>query len=98
MSEIKINKLAKLIETFDEMSANLNLGRLSNAEKDVLLSISKQYSENKNTVINIKNVNFIDYQGNKIAKSTLYKVLKNLCEKKVISHISTERSSIYKLN
>tara|TARA_A100001015_G_scaffold305396_1_gene398069 strand:+ start:2320 stop:2616 length:297 start_codon:yes stop_codon:yes gene_type:complete len=98
MSEIKINKLAKLIEIFDEMSANLNLGRLSNAEKDVLLSISKQYSENKNTVINIKNVNFIDYQGNKIAKSTLYKVLKNLCEKKVISHISTERSSIYKLN
>ena len=98
MSEIKINKLAKLIEIFDEMSANLNLGRLSNAEKDVLLSIGKQYSENKNTVINIKNVNFIDYQGNKIAKSTLYKVLKNLCEKKVISHISTERSSIYKLN
>lgn len=98
MSEIKINKLAKLIEIFDEMSANLNLGRLSNAEKDVLLSISKQYSENKNTVINIKNVNFIDYQGNKIAKSTFYKVLKNLCEKKVISHIGTERSSIYRLN
>ena len=41
MSEIKINKLAKLIEIFDEMSANLNLGRLSNAEKDVLLSIGK---------------------------------------------------------
>jgi len=91
MSEIKINKLAKLIEIFDEMSANLNLGRLSNAEKDVLLSISKQYSENKNTVINIKNVNFIDYQENKIAKSTLYKVLKNLFEKKLISHIGTER-------
>ena len=91
MSEIKINKLAKLIEIFDEMSTNLNLGRLSNAEKDVLLSISKQYSENKNTVINIKNVNFIDYQENKIAKSTLYKVLKNLCEKKLISHIGTER-------
>ena len=34
MSEIKINKLAKLIEIFDEMSANLNLGRLSNAEKE----------------------------------------------------------------
>jgi predicted transcriptional regulator len=98
MSEIKINKLAKLIEIFDEMSANLNLGRLSNAEKDVLLSIGKQYSKNKNAEINIKNVNFIDYQGNKIAKSTLYKVLKNLCEKKVISHIGTERSSIYRLN
>ena len=91
MSEIKINKLAKPIEIFDEMSTNLNLGRLSNAEKDVLLSIGKQYSENKNTVINIKNVNFIDYQENKIAKSTLYKVLKNLFEKKLISHIGTER-------
>jgi len=98
MSEIKINKLAKLIEIFDEMSTNLNLGRLSNAEKDVLLSICKQYSENKNTVINIKNVNFIDYQENKIAKSTLYKVLKNLCDKNLITHIGTERSSIYKLN
>ena len=78
MSEIKINKLAKLIEIFDEMSANLNLGRLSNAEKDVLLNIARQYSKNKNAEINIKNVNFIDYQGNPIAKSTLYKVLKTL--------------------
>ena len=98
MSEIKINKLAKLIEIFDEISANLNLGRLSNAEKDVLLNIARQYSKNQNAEINIKNVNFIDYQGNPIAKSTLYKVLKTLCDKELISHIGTERSSIYKLN
>ena len=43
MSEIKINKLAKLIEIFDEMSSDLDLGRLSNSEKDVLLNIARQY-------------------------------------------------------
>jgi hypothetical protein len=43
MSEVKINKLAKLIEIFDEMSSDLNLGRLSNSEKDVLLNIARQY-------------------------------------------------------
>ena len=98
MSEVKINKLAKLIEIFDEMSLDLNLGRLSNFEKDVLLNIARQYSKNKNAEINIKDINFIDYQGNPIAKSTLYKVLKTLCDKKLISHLGTERSSIYRLN
>jgi len=98
MSEIKINKLAKLIEIFDEMSSDLNLGRLSNSEKDVLLNLAKQYSKKNNSEINIKDINFIDYQGNQIAKSTLYKVLKTLCDKKLISHLGSERSSIYKLN
>ena len=98
MSEIKINKLAKLIEIFDEMSADLNLGRLSNSEKDVLLNLAKQHSKNNISEINIKDINFIDYQGNQIAKSTLYKVLKTLCDKKLISHLGSERSSIYKLN
>ena len=98
MPETKINKLAKFIEIFDEMSADLNLGRLSNSEKDVLLNIARQYSRDNNPEINIKDVNFIDYQGNPIAKSTLYKVLKTLCDKNLITHIGTERSSIYKLN
>ena len=98
MSEIKINKLAKLIKIFDEMSSDLDLGRLSNSEKDVLLNIARQYSKNKNAEINIKKINFKDYQGNPIAKSTLYKVLKILCDKKLISHIGTQRSSIYQLN
>ena len=98
MSETKINKLAKLIEIFDEMSADLNLGRLSNSEKDVLLNLAKQHSENNISEINIKDINFIDYQGNQIAKSTLYKVLKTLCDKELISHLGSERSSIYKLN
>ena len=98
MSETKINKLAKLIEIFDEMSADLNLGRLSNSEKDVLLNLAKQYSKNNNSEINIKDIKFIDYQGNQIAKSTLYKVLKILSDKKLISHLGSERSSIYRLN
>ena len=98
MSETKINKLAKLIEIFDEMSTDLNLGRLSNSEKDVLLNLAKQYSKNNNSEINIKDINFIDYQGNQIAKSTLYKVLKTLCDKELISYLGSERSSIYKLN
>ena len=98
MSETKINKLAKLIEIFDEMSADLNLGRLSNSEKDVLLSLARQYSKDNNFEVNIQKIIFIDYQGNPIAKSTLYKVLKTLCDKNLITHIGTERSSIYKLN
>ena len=71
MSETKINKLAKFIEIFDEMSADLNLGRLSNSERDVSLSLARQFSKNNNSEINIKDINFIDYQGNQIAKSTL---------------------------
>ena len=98
MSEVKINKLGKLIEIFDEMSRDLNLGRLSNSETDVLLSISKKYSVLNSKKINIKDINFVDYNGNRIAKSTLYKVLKSLCDKNLISHLGSERSSLYKLN
>ena len=98
MSVIKINKLAKLIEIFDEMSKDPCFGRLSNFEKDVLLNLSKQYSIDKNPEINIRQVTFTDFEGKTIAKSTLYKVLKTLCEKNLISHLGSERSSVYKLN
>jgi predicted transcriptional regulator len=96
--ESKIDKLGELIEIFDEMSKDLNFGRLSNSEKDVLLNISRQYSLKKQSEINIKDINFIDYEGKPIAKSTLYKVLKTLCDKNLISHLGSERSSRYKLN
>ena len=98
MSVIKINKLAKLIEIFDEMSKDVYFGRLSNFEKDVLLNLSKQYSIDKNPEINIRQITFTDFEGKTIAKSTLYKVLKTLCEKNLISHLGSERSSVYKLN
>jgi len=94
----KVNKLGNLIEIFDEMSKDLNFGRLSNSEKDVLLNISKQYSLKKQQEINIKEINFVDYEGKLIAKSTLYKVLKSLCDKNLISHLGSLRSSRYKLN
>ena len=96
--EIKVNKLAKLLEIFDKMSKDLKFGRISNSEKDVLLNISRQYSLRNKSEINIKSINFTDYEGKPIAKSTLYKVLKNLCEKKLISRLGSERSSRYKLN
>ena len=96
--ETKIDKLGKLIEIFDQMSKDLNFGRLSNSEKDVLLNISKQYSLKKQQEINIKEINFVDYEGKPIAKSTLYKVLKSLCDKNLISHLGSLRSSRYKLN
>ena len=96
--DTKVDKLCKLIGIFDEMSKDLNFGRLSNSEKDVLLNISRQYSLKKQSVINIKEINFVDYDGKPIAKSTLYKVLKNLCDKNLISHLGSERSSRYKLN
>jgi len=95
--ETKISKLGKLIEIFDEMSRDLKFGRLSNSEKDVLLNLSKEYSVNKNPEINIKKIKFVDFKGRPIAKSTLYNVLNSLCDKNLITHLGSERSSLYKL-
>ena len=97
MSEIKSSKFIKLIEIFDEMSNDLNIGRLSNYEKDVLINLQKQFN-GKNREINIKHINFEDFDGNLISKSTLYKALKSLCKKGLLIHRGSKRSSIYKLN
>lgn len=97
MSDIKTSKIVKLIEIFDQMSKDLSIGRLSNFEKDVLLNLHKE-TDNKKVKVNIKNINFLDYNGYTISKSTLYKALKSLCEKNLITHLGTKRSSIYKLN
>ena len=97
MSDIKTSKIVKLIEIFDQMSKDLEIGRLSNYEKDVLLNIYKK-TDTKKIQINIKSIKFLDYNGYTISKSTLYKALKSLCDKNLISHLGTKRSSIYKLN
>ena len=97
MSDIKTSKIVKLIEIFDQMSKDLSIGRLSNFEKDVLLNLHKE-TDNKKVKVNIKNINFLDYNGYTISKSTLYKALKSLCDKNLITHLGTKRSSIYKLN
>jgi hypothetical protein len=97
MSYINVSEFVKLIQIFDQMSNDLKIGRLSNYEKDVLINLYKK-TDNKNIEINIKNINFLDFNGNTIPKSTLYKALKGLSDKNLILHLGTERSSIYKLN
>ena len=97
MSDIKTSKLVKLIAIFDQMSKDLDIGRLSNYEKDVLLNLYKK-TDNKKIKVNIKSIKFLDYNGDNISKSTLYKALKSLRDKNLITHLGTERSSIYELN
>ena len=97
MSNIKVSEFVKLIEIFDQMSNDLKVGRLTNYEKDVLINLYKK-TDNKSIEINIKDISFIDFNGNPIPKSTLYKALKGLCDKNLIFHLGTERSSRYKLN
>ena len=96
MSFQNYDNLIKFLSIFDNMSRDLNIGRLTNHEKDVLLNLHKyKKSDNK---VNIREVDFINFYGKPIAKSSLYKSLKSLCLKKIIKHLGSERSSIYKLN
>ena len=93
----KINKIVRLIEIFDKMSDDLKFGRLSNIDKDVILNLHK-YKNKENFIVNIKDIKFMQIDGKLIKKSTLYKSLRNLCDKNLISHYGTKRSSTYKLN
>mgnify|MGYP001360574044 FL=1 len=97
MSSLKIDKIIDIIKILDQMSQDLKIGRLSGVDKDVLTNLYSHYDRNNNK-INIKNLEFIDFEGNVISKSTLYKSLKSLCEKKIISHLGSSRSCIYKFN
>ena len=91
----KFDKFIKFIEIFDQMSEDLNIGRLTNDEKDILFSLHK-ISKNKNK-IDIRSIEFFSYEGRIIPKSTLYKTLKSLCDKNIIKHLGSQRSSIYEL-
>ena len=97
MNSLKIDKMIDIIKILDQMSQDLKIGRLSGVDKDVLTNLYSHYDRNNNK-INIKNLEFIDFEGNVISKSTLYKSLKFLCEKKIISHLGSSRSCIYKFN
>ena len=97
MNSLKIDKMIDIIKILDQMSQDLKIGRLSGVDKDVLTNLYSHYDRNNNK-INIKNLEFIDFNGNVISKSTLYKSLKFLCEKKIISHLGSSRSCIYKFN
>ena len=97
MSYSKINEIIKIIKILDKMSQDLKIGRLSGVDQDVLTNLYSNYDK-VNNKINIKKLKFIDFEGNIISKSTLYKSLKCLCKKKIISHIGSSRSCIYKFN
>ena len=97
MKTSKINKIVKLIEIFDKMSDDLQFGRLSTIDKDVIINLHKNKNK-ENFVVNIKDIKFIQVNGKSIKKSTLYKSLRNLCDKNLISHYGSQRSSKYKLN
>ena len=86
-----------MIEIFNEMSQDLKIGKLSEIDKDVLLNIHENYDKQERSV-NIKKIKFVDFKGKPISKSTLYKSLKKLSDKKIITHLGTSRSSVYKLH
>tara|TARA_B110000881_G_C18197300_1_gene327769 strand:- start:236 stop:526 length:291 start_codon:yes stop_codon:yes gene_type:complete len=91
----KYVKFIQFIEIFDQMSKDLDIGRLTNHEKDTLLSLYRSSKDEKN--IDIRSINFISYNGTAIPRSTLYKALKSLCDKNIIKRLGSQRSSIYKL-
>ena len=95
----KFDKFIKFIEIFDQMSKDLNIGRLTNQEKDILLSLHKitNNNNNNNNKIDIRSIQFLSYEGKVIPKSTLYKTLKSLCDKNIIKYLGSQRSSIYEL-
>lgn len=97
MSSLKINKIIEIIEIFNDMSQDLKIGKLSEIDKDVLLNIHKNYDKQDRSV-NIKKIKFLDFKGKPISKSTLYKSLKKLSDKKIITHFGKTRSCVYKLN
>ena len=49
-------------------------------------------------IVNIKKIIFLNFEGKPISKSTLYKSLKTLSNKNILSHLGTARSCIYKLH
>mgnify|MGYP001423010692 CR=1 FL=1 len=97
MKSSKINRIVRLIEIFDKMFYDLKIGRLTNIDKDVILNLHK-YKNKDNFIVNIKDIKFVQIDGKLIKKSTLYKSLRNLCDKNLISHHGSQRSCKYKLN
>ena len=97
MKSLKIDKIIEIIKILDEMSHDLKIGRLSGVDKDVLTNLYSYYDKTNNNV-NIKNLEFIDFEGKVISKSTLYKSLKSLCKKEIIYHLGSSRSCVYKFN
>ena len=67
MKPLKIDKIIEIIKILDEMSHDLKIGRLSGVDKDVLTNLYSYYDKINNNV-NIKNLEFIDFEGKVISK------------------------------
>ena len=90
-----ISELVKILQMFDDMSKDLRIGRLTNSEKDILLKINHEIKNKGNDSVDIRLIKFNDFFGEPIPRSTLYKSLKSLVQKKLIKHLGSERSSLY---
>ena len=91
----KTNELFKILQMFDDMSKDLRIGRLTNSEKDILLKINNEIKSKGNDFVDIRLIKFHDFFGEPIPRSTLYKSLKSLVQKKLIKHLGSQRSSLY---
>ena len=93
----KRNDFVKLLLMFDEMSRDLMVGRLTNSEIDILLKLYTEIKNKEQKLIDIRLIKFDDFFGNPIPRSTVYKSLKSLLNKKLIKHIGSQRSSMYSI-
>ena len=91
----KTNELFKILQMFDDMSKDLRIGRLTKSEKDILLKINHEIKTKGNDFVDIRLIKFNDFFGEPIPRSTLYKSLKSLVQKKLIKHLGSQRSSLY---
>ena len=91
----KNNELVQILQMFDDMSKDLRIGRLTNSEKDILLKINQEIKNKGNDFVDIRLIKFNDFFGDPIPRSTLYKSLKSLVQKKLIKHLGSQRSSLY---
>ena len=91
----KTSELVQILQMFDDMSKDLRIGRLTNSEKDILLKINHEVKNKGNDFVDIRSIKFIDFFGEPIPRSTLYKSLKSLVQKKLIKHLGSQRSSLY---
>ena len=91
----KNSELVQILQMFDNMSKDLRIGRLTNSEKDILLKINQEIKNKGNNFVDIRLIKFNDFFGDPIPRSTLYKSLKSLVQKKLIKHLGSQRSSLY---
>ena len=91
----KNSELVQILQMFDDMSKDLRIGRLTNSEKDILLKINQEIKNKGNDFVDIRLIKFNDFFGDPIPRSTLYKSLKSLVQKKLIKHLGSQRSSLY---